>query len=501
MELYQLCPGASENIYKFGDNILEAKIKAATTEEEQQKHIAELLGMYDNYIKYYPENKGSVLSSKAYSFYDYYKKMPDSVTKAVELFDEAYAIIGNEMPVAHIDRFFQANIKEFNKTKDVDRLFEVYNQALTALEANYNKFNVESFEIEERADSLVNWIAMADGKRGEAQAAKAAFDKEMAAYDSTYAYNNASKKRMKQAAKLPPLVKPEMSAETAELVAMMDKVDELRVKYQIDEEGFTSVDRKKISNNDIRRRNIDKVQGNIERILSPLLTCDKLALIYSDDKFEENKDDKEWLTRAARMLQKERKGDNGEMLSCTDNPVFLKVAERLYALEPSADAARSMARLGVQQNDWAMAKQYFTEAIEQEDDLRKKADDYMGLAVVSSKMGSNSAAKANSLKAAQLRKDWGKPYLFVATLYAQAAADGTWGKNAVEKKAAYWAAINKLTYARSIDPSIEKQADKLISIYKSAVPDKSIAFQLGAKEGDVIKIGSWINETVTVKFY
>jgi hypothetical protein len=71
----------------------------------------------------------------------------------------------------------------------------------------------------------------------------------------------------------------------------------------------------------------------------------------------------------------------------------------------------------------------------------------------------------------------------------------------VEKNAVYWAAINKLSYARSIDPSVASKAAKLISAYSQQIPDKGISFQLGYKEGDKINIGCWINETVSVKFY
>jgi len=408
-------------------------------------------------------------------------------------------MLGDNMSVAHVDRYFQANVKEFNKNKDVERLFEVYNSALMALEYNFNTFNVESYNISLKADSVVEWIAYADSVSPYAQAAKDAFAKEVATYDSTYAYNNSSKKRMKQAAKLPPLVKPEMDAATAELVAVLDKAEELKTKYQLDEEGYTSVDKRKISNNEIRLRNIEAVQRNIEKILSPLLTCDKLGRIYNEEAFAANKDNIEWLKRAGNMLQKERVDDNGEVTSCTDNPVFIMIAETLYGLEPSAAAARNMAKLGVNKGDWAMAKKYYTEAIEQEEDLRRKANDYMGLAYVNQKMGQLSAAKTSCLKAGQLRKDWGNPYLYLATIYADAA--GTCGSNAVEKNAVYWAAINKLTYARSIDPEVSAKASKLINAYSQAVPDKGVAFQLGYKEGDVVNIGCWINEKVTVKFY
>lgn len=497
--LYETCPSANIRIYTYGDNIIEAKIKEAGDDASKNALIQELLGLYDTFAVHFPEEKSNAMSSKAYHFYNYYRKNDDSVSKAVVMFEEAKSLLGDTMSVAHTDRYFQANVKEFNKTKDVDRLFEVYNSVLVSLEFNFNTFNVENYTIELKADSVLDFIAYADSIRPSAEAAKAAYQAEMAVYDSTNAYNNSSKKRIKKAAKLPPLVKPEMEAGAQELVSVIEKADELKTKYKLDEQGLTSVDKRKMSNNEIRLRNITKVQRNIEKILSPLLTCEKLTLIYNDAAFEENKDDIEWLKRAGNLLQKERVGDDGELTSCTDNPVFISIAETLYELEPSAQAALKMAKLDVNKGDWAMAKKYYTEAIEQEEDLRRKANTYMGLAYVNQKMGALSSAKSNCLKAGQLRKNWGSPYLYLATIYADAA--GSCGSNAVEKNAVYWAAINKLSYARSIDPSIADKAAKLISAYSQQIPDKGISFQLGYKEGDKINIGCWINETVSVKFY
>ena len=497
--LYETCPSANIRIYTYGDNIIEAKIKEASDDATKNALIQELLSLYDAFAVHFPKEKANAISSKAYHFYNYYRKNSDSVSKAVVMFEEAKSLVGDTMSVAHTDRYFQANVKEFNKTKDVDRLFEVYNSVLVTLEFNFNTFNVENYNIELKADSVLDFIAYADSIRPATEAAKAKFDATLAVYDSTNAYNNSSKKRLKKAAKLPPLVKPELDATTQELVSVLEKADELKTKYELDEQGLTSVDKRKMSNNEIRLRNITKVQRNIEKILSPLLTCNKLTLIYNEEAFEQNKDNVEWLKRAGNLLQKERLGDDGELTSCTDNPVFISIAETLYEIEPSAQAALNMAKLGVNKSDWAMAKKYYTEAIEQEEDLRRKANTYMGLAYVNQKMGALSSAKSNCLKAGQLRKNWGNPYLYLATIYADAA--GSCGSNAVEKNAVYWAAINKLSYARSIDPSIADKAAKLISAYSQQIPDKGISFQLGYKEGDKITIGCWINEAVSVKFY
>ncbi len=243
----------------------------------------------------------------------------------------------------------------------------------------------------------------------------------------------------------------------------------------------------------------DKVQSNIEKMLAPTLSCENLSIIYNEEKFAENSKDAAWLRTAARMLEKEKKDDEGNVADCTDNPVYFKIAEELYKLEPSAQAARSMAKLAYKKNDLGTSSKYYTEAIGLEDDSRRKAKDYLTVAVIEQKRGNLSVAKTNALKASKLRKNWGDPYLVLASIYGSAA--DVCGSNAIEKKAVYWAAIDKLNYAKSIDPECTNKANQQIAAYKKALPELSTAFALGIKEGDKINIGCWINETVVVKFY
>lgn len=246
-------------------------------------------------------------------------------------------------------------------------------------------------------------------------------------------------------------------------------------------------------------KNYDIVSGNIEKSLAPLLSCERLAIIYSEEAFEKNKGNAVWLRRASTMLAKERQDENGDNTDCTDNSIYFKVAEALYAMEPSAKSARSMGKLSVKMNNYSKGAEYFNQAISLELDPIKRAEDYLKLATIQQKLGSLSAAKQSCLKAASLRKEWGDPYLVLASIYQEAA--GTCGNDAFEKNAVYWAAIDKCNYAKSIDPSSAKKADRLIAVYKKGVPDKAVSFTLGHKEGDRYTIGCWINESVVVKFY
>ncbi|MEQ9262051.1 MAG: hypothetical protein RLP14_02710 [Owenweeksia sp.] len=239
----------------------------------------------------------------------------------------------------------------------------------------------------------------------------------------------------------------------------------------------------------------DDVASNNEKVLGPIATCEKLELIYNEETFQANMTDAVWLRRASKMLSKERQNDEGESVDCTDNPIFFKVAEALYKLEPSVSAARSMGIMAYKNNEFSKSANYFKEAAEKEVDPKKSASDYLKLAASYQKVGRLSDSKNAALKAASMRKGWGDPYILLATIYAQ--ADGTCGANVFEKKAVYWAAIDKLEYARSIDASVNNKANRLIAIYKKQIPDKSISFQLQHEQGEKFTIGCWIGETIT----
>jgi tetratricopeptide (TPR) repeat protein len=240
-----------------------------------------------------------------------------------------------------------------------------------------------------------------------------------------------------------------------------------------------------------------KLIGNIERGLAPLLTCDRLGLIYNQENFDKHVDDAAWLRRAEKMLSKEREDTSG-VSDCTDNAIYYQVAQSLYNLEPTAQAARSMGILSFSGEKYEEAIQYFTDAVEQEVDPVKKTRDYLRMAAIHIKLGSLSAAKGDCMSAIRTNPNSGEAYLMLANVYASAA--GTCGNNVFEKNAVYWAAIDKASRAKALDPSLTDKVNASIQKFRPGIPDKAISFQFGHKEGERYTIGCWINETVTVQF-
>ncbi len=272
----------------------------------------------------------------------------------------------------------------------------------------------------------------------------------------------------------------------------------LALQIKADSNNISDAERKELAKSERELERYEKVERNAEKILAPISTCEKLTLLYNEESYQANKTDATWLRRASAMLSKEKIDDEGEKTDCTDNPIFFKIAEDLYRLEPSVKAARAMGLLAYGRKEYSKAIQYFTEAANKEADPKRAAADQMRIAAANLKMGSYGSAKSSALKAASLRKNWGDPYILIAQIYA-AVHEGC-GDNAFEKRAVFWAAINKLEYARSIDPSVANKAARLISAYTKQLPDKSVSFQLGHTNGEKYSIGCIVNETITVKF-
>ncbi len=283
-------------------------------------------------------------------------------------------------------------------------------------------------------------------------------------------------------------------------IALGQEITKLNELQEVSGGTLDAKNAKKLKKAETSLKAYTTVEKNIEKAIGPVLSCNNLALLVNEETFQDQYDNKKWLGRAAKMLQKERTNEEtGELEDCTDNPMFTKIAERMLSLEPSAGGYRAMARKSFKDKNYSKAIEYYTKATELEEDPDELGKDYLGLAESYRKSGSLASAKSACKKAIKTKSGWGQPYLVLAQVYG--SADGACGKDVVEKKSVYWIAINTCMKAKSVDPSVTTKANNLINAYKKGVPDKSVAFNLGYVEGNTISLGCWINETVTIKFY
>lgn len=145
----------------------------------------------------------------------------------------------------------------------------------------------------------------------------------------------------------------------------------------------------------------------------------------------------------------------------------------------------------------AVAK--YKEAIEKEDDPEKKAQFYYSIAYIQTwQFDQYGAARENARKAASLKSGWGKPYILIGDMYAKSSrncGDGNW-----DARIAILAAIEKYSYAKSIDGEVSDEANERIGRYNASKPLREDGFQRSLSEGDAVKVGCWIGETVTLRF-
>ena len=232
-----------------------------------------------------------------------------------------------------------------------------------------------------------------------------------------------------------------------------------------------------------------RAQANVESVASSYLSCDVL-IEMAEKNFEKNKNDADWMESTANLLDKK---------NCTDAPIFFSIAKELHETNPSAVSSEKMGIMSLKNQDYKAAETYFKQALEMAQDEGKKADYYIELAQAQSGMGSYSAARANARKAAELKKNYGLPYLMIGDMVAGSASSCA-NDDACKVKAIYWLAVDYYNKAKSVDPSIADKANGKIATYKKYYPTKEDCFFIGIKEGDTVDIGCWIGESTKARF-
>jgi len=224
---------------------------------------------------------------------------------------------------------------------------------------------------------------------------------------------------------------------------------------------------------------------------SGVANCKTLENIYGA-KFDSHKTDSVFLKQSLKILYK---------VGCTESDLFVKIAEAQYKLKPTETSAYSIARISAKKGDYTNAVEYYKEAIKlASDSSEDKPKYYLELAtILGTKLGRKEEARSYAYKALELKPKWGKPYLLIGSLYASSSK--SCGKDKFEQQAVFWAAVDMFIKAKSVDPDIADEANKLIGKYSQYFPDKEDAFFHGVKEGDTYTVGCWINAKTKARFH
>ncbi len=222
-----------------------------------------------------------------------------------------------------------------------------------------------------------------------------------------------------------------------------------------------------------------------------ILNCDSMEELFAA-KVEANKEDVEYLTKSLNFFEK---------TGCDNNPSYYKASEYIYAIEPNAAAARAIAASYLKREDIESALKYYNEAISMEEDAEQKAKMHYTVAMINwTKKEDFAAARKYAQLAIKEDPKWGEPYMLIGNLYAQSAQKQMLGSKDIENMAGYWAAVDKYTEAKKVDPSVATNANNLIKLYSNYFPGKElIFFEPDYEEGKIVTVGGWIKEKTVVR--
>ncbi len=175
---------------------------------------------------------------------------------------------------------------------------------------------------------------------------------------------------------------------------------------------------------------------------------------------------------------------------CMDLDVFLKAAIVVQTNNPEYGLAKLIGQSAAKREDFEMAIKYLEEAIELTDDNTKKGDVYYQLAVIQSNAGKKVSARDYARKAVSVDPTKKTAYKLIGNLYFNSFNDCKKGENPVHDRATYIAAYEM--FRRAGDSTAMSRA-------KAQFPTMEEIFQWDLKVGDKIKVGCWINETVTIQ--
>ena len=223
-------------------------------------------------------------------------------------------------------------------------------------------------------------------------------------------------------------------------------------------------------------------------INSGAASCEDLDRIYAP-LIEENKGNIEYLNKVITVMA---------MLRCTNQDAYLAASEYAFEIDPNptSKAAMGCGYRYFKKGEIEKAMEYFDRAIELEASVTNKSELCYKVADIYYNLNKYGKARSYAQKALALNSKYGAPHIVIAQCYA---ATSNWSDDNTLNNCTYYLCIDRLERAKSVDPSVKRDADKLIAAYKKYTPSNEELFMKGYKVGEKVTIGGWINETTTIR--
>ena len=230
------------------------------------------------------------------------------------------------------------------------------------------------------------------------------------------------------------------------------------------------------------------VNNNMNIRFSKYATCDILIPMYAK-KFEENKEDIRTLKQIVKFFTKTRD------TACTNSNLFIAAVEELYKQTPTASVAFYMGSIKLKRGEYSEALSYFNQALDMYEKDADKINCYLLMAECYRHLKQYTTARETAYKILKLNPNDGRAYISVGTLYMSSVSSCATEVSG----AAYWAAADKFSRAKTIDPTVAEDADKLLSQAAARFPKAEAYFNYGYSKGQPYRLDCWIGETTIIR--
>lgn len=235
------------------------------------------------------------------------------------------------------------------------------------------------------------------------------------------------------------------------------------------------------------RLRYEKAKSNLDNFFVKIAECDDIYRILGE-RLAETPNDIGLNKKALAVMNKR---------DCTDNELYLQVAERVYQNKPTADAAYSIGIEKLKKKEYSSALDYFKEAAELCGDCIDLNKYYRRAGQTATILGKTSEARNYANKILETDPKSGEAYMIIGDAMAASAKRCDDGK--LGKYGAYWLATDYYAKAKAVDSSVAENANQKIASYKKYFPVKKDIFFYSLKVGDPYKVACFGNETTTVR--
>jgi tetratricopeptide (TPR) repeat protein len=249
--------------------------------------------------------------------------------------------------------------------------------------------------------------------------------------------------------------------------------------------GIVAENKDKV-NVDLAKQTIPYVEDAFSR--SGAADCETLVKVLTPQ-FNEKGNDIEFIKSMLRRLQKAK---------CDDSELYSQATEKLYQLDPSAEAAFNMANRMVKKEDYVKAKEYYKMAIEQETDKERLSDYYLRYAYfVYDKENALAEARTLAKKSIENNPKNCDAFMLIGAIYSQASR--SYGSDAFEKSTVFWVAVDYYERARASSEDCAAEAGQKAAELRRHFPSREELFFRTLKEGQGYFVGGWIGENTRVR--